>query len=43
MTVFPPNMTGPERLDLCDIPDLTDLLSSLDRDRDDYDYCLLRT
>ena len=41
--VFPPNMTWPERLDLWDMPDLTDLLSSLDLDLEDYDYCLLRT
>ena len=32
MTEFPPKITGPDRLDFIDIPDLTDLLSYLDLD-----------
>lgn len=36
-------MTGPERLDFWEMPDRTDLLSSRERDREDYDSCLRRT
>lgn len=41
MTELPPKITGPERLDFWDMFERTDLLPSLERDRDDYDSCLL--